>query len=230
MISSDDRIRNIAPSARECYFRDEKELRFYKKYTFINCRMECAILETEKLLGCIPWHLPKVLLFYDCSLCCSQGNGTKTCDPWAAKEFDAKMTEAQSKVSNLCPHCLPDCNQIVYSSSASSAKFRFETRFLGFLGTFPFLSRCDSRNLNLSPLCGVSSTTSPLKMQPIVEATYRDNDAGNQKHIKELISPMRKEYPSQSMISNEIIPALTQVHLIIFRSAKAFCPTDEVFV
>ena len=66
MISSGDRIRNIAPSARECYFRDEKELRFYKKYTFINCRMECAILETEKLLGCIPWHLPKVLLFYDC--------------------------------------------------------------------------------------------------------------------------------------------------------------------
>ena len=61
---------------------------------------------------------------------CSQGNGTKTCDPWAAKEFDAKMTEAQSKVSNLCSHCLPDCNQIVYSSSVSSAKFRFETVFL----------------------------------------------------------------------------------------------------
>ena len=61
---------------------------------------------------------------------CSQGNGTKTCDPWAAKEFEAKMTEAQSKVSNLCSHCLPDCNQIVYSSTASSAKFRFETGFL----------------------------------------------------------------------------------------------------
>ena len=140
------------------------------------------------------------------------------------------MTEAQSKVSNLCPHCLPDCNQIVYSSSASSAKFRFETRFLGFLGTFPFLSRCDSRNLNLSPLCGVSSTTSPLKLQPIVEATYKDYDAGNQRHIEELISPMRKEYPSQSMISNEIIPALTQVHLIIFRSAKTSCTTFDMFL
>ena len=61
---------------------------------------------------------------------CSQGNGTKTCDPWAAKEFEAKMTEAQSKVSNLCSHCLPDCNQVVYSSTASSAKFRFENGFL----------------------------------------------------------------------------------------------------
>ena len=93
--------------------------------------------------------------------------------------------------------------------------------------SFSFLSRCDSRNLNLSPLCGVSSTTSPLKLQPIVEATYKDYDAGNQRHIKELISPMRKEYPFQTMISNEIIPTLIQVYLIIFRSARTSCRTFD---
>ena len=60
VISSDDGVQDIEPEARRCYFQDEKELKFYKKYTFINCQMECAILEVEKDLHCIPWHLPKV--------------------------------------------------------------------------------------------------------------------------------------------------------------------------
>ena len=59
MISSKD-IRSIAPEARSCYFEDEHDLTFYEKYTFINCQLECAIFEVEKILGCIPWHLPKV--------------------------------------------------------------------------------------------------------------------------------------------------------------------------
>ena len=59
MVSTND-IENIAPEARKCYFEDEWDLTFYEKYTFINCQLECAILEVEKILGCIPWHLPKV--------------------------------------------------------------------------------------------------------------------------------------------------------------------------
>ena len=49
------------PKARNCYFEDEMELSFYEKYTFINCQLECAIKEVEKELGCVPWHLPRVI-------------------------------------------------------------------------------------------------------------------------------------------------------------------------
>ena len=59
VVSTND-IKDIDPEARECYFNDEGELEFYEKYTFSNCMLECAILEAEKKLDCIPWYLPKV--------------------------------------------------------------------------------------------------------------------------------------------------------------------------
>ena len=56
-------IKDIVPEARECYFKDEGDLEFYKEYTFSNCRLECAIKRAEENYGCIPWHLPKVRLY-----------------------------------------------------------------------------------------------------------------------------------------------------------------------
>ena len=62
MVSSNG-IKRIAPDARNCYYDYEMDLVFYEKYTFINCRLECAILEAKKAIGCIPWHLPRVTFF-----------------------------------------------------------------------------------------------------------------------------------------------------------------------
>ena len=63
MVSTND-IESIAPEDRKCYYEDEMDLTFYEEYTFINCQLECAILEVETILGCIPWHLPKVTNIY----------------------------------------------------------------------------------------------------------------------------------------------------------------------
>ena len=60
VISSSEDIRDVAPEARQCYFEDEQELELYERYTFINCRMECAISEAQNFFKCVPWHLPKV--------------------------------------------------------------------------------------------------------------------------------------------------------------------------
>ena len=62
VVSTDD-IKDIAPMARDCFFADEGNLDFYKKYTFSNCRLECAIKRTEKIFKCVPWHLPRVRYF-----------------------------------------------------------------------------------------------------------------------------------------------------------------------
>ena len=62
-VVSSKSIKGIAPEARECFFRDEGDLEFYKEYTFSNCRLECAIKMAEEKYGCIPWHLPKVGLY-----------------------------------------------------------------------------------------------------------------------------------------------------------------------
>ena len=59
VVSSKD-IKGITSQARDCFFKDEGGLEFYKEYTFSNCRLECAIKKMEKKHGCVPWHLPKV--------------------------------------------------------------------------------------------------------------------------------------------------------------------------
>ena len=119
-------IRSIAPEARNCYFEDEQELTFYEKYTFINCRLECAINEVEKNLSCVPWYLPKVSdILSNKAKCCSQKNNAQTCDPWTAREFEVQMAVVQSKSTSNCSYCLPDCNHIAYSTSTTSAEFRY---------------------------------------------------------------------------------------------------------
>ena len=59
VVSTND-IKDIAPEARECYFNDEGDLEFYEKYTYSNCRLECAIKKSEDIYHCVPWHLPRV--------------------------------------------------------------------------------------------------------------------------------------------------------------------------
>ena len=59
-VVSTNGIRDISPEARGCFFKDEGDLEFYKRYTFANCRMECLIKEAEEKHNCIPWFLPKV--------------------------------------------------------------------------------------------------------------------------------------------------------------------------
>ena len=105
------------------------DLTFYEKYTFINCQLECAINEVEKNLSCVPWHLPKVNKSVNKNTqakYCFQKNSTQTCDPWTAQEFEYQMANVQSNSSKLCPQCLPDCNHIAYSTSTTSAEFRYE--------------------------------------------------------------------------------------------------------
>ena len=59
VVSASD-IKAIAPEDRHCFFQDESDLDFYKRYTFSNCRLECAIETLEKIFDCVPWHLPRV--------------------------------------------------------------------------------------------------------------------------------------------------------------------------
>ena len=61
-----------------------------------------------------------------------------------------------SPPNNLFRNCLPDCSTVIYSFTQSSAPFR----------------RCDSRNLNLSPLCDLASQTKPQAWAKEVKEVY----------------------------------------------------------
>ena len=46
VLHSDEKIHDISYEKRGCYMDDEKELRFYKNYAYLNCFMECATNHT----------------------------------------------------------------------------------------------------------------------------------------------------------------------------------------
>ena len=71
-----------------------------------------------------------------------------------------------------------------------------------------FLLRgCDSRNLNLSPLCQLS-TSSLLKLQPVVDGTYGNWSTDYSSGIG---GPIRRSYPTLRMRREELLTSLTKV-------------------
>ena len=66
---------------------------------------------------------------------------------------------------------------------------------------------CDSRNLNLSPFCNLT-TSSLVKWQPGIRATYENISTS---YIDGLPEPMRTKYPP-SMVEKELISSLAEVN------------------
>ena len=132
IISADDDIKSISPEKRECFFPDESHLTLYKTYSFINCDMECKILQVESELGCVPWFLPKgiktmFLIFQLTNCIVFKGDESSICDPWTAFMFQKQMEKVE--VTESC-NCAPDCSSITYTSSHTSSPFRFKAKFL----------------------------------------------------------------------------------------------------
>ena len=105
-----------------------------------------------------------------------------------------------------CHHCLSDCDHVTYLPTITSSEFRcFIQNCVSTVLTCSFRSSCDSRNLNLSPLCNLSSTTL-AKWQPGVLETY-----GNLKtdYVSNISGPLRNKYLG-SMNEEELITSLTK--------------------
>ena len=82
---------------------------------------------------------------------------------------------------------------------------KLSTRFFQLIRSIH--SSCDSRNLNLSPLCNLSLTSLAM-WQPSVLETYGEKK--NLSYLDEMTVPMRQRYPN-SMPNRELITSLTEV-------------------
>ena len=130
------------------------------------------------------------------------------CNPWQAGEFRAELEMFDPE--EFC-ECLPLCAETKYKSELSSAPFRSYQSFVG-RGKFKKLNyrRCDSRNLNLSPVCNFSSTTGPFFWKAKVSEVYRMfGDVPN--YIKNKEDANRHYYPDEYLIEREIITSLIEV-------------------
>jgi len=58
IIRTDEYLKRLKPSIRECYFEGEKTLKFFKKYTQRNCEVECLTNVTMERCGCVDINQP----------------------------------------------------------------------------------------------------------------------------------------------------------------------------
>lgn len=104
-------IEHYKPSVRQCYYTQERYLKYYKVYTQNHCEWECLTNYTLAQCGCVPYHMPH----YD---------GTKICGAdlkcyWASSrklfipEFNDKNDEIHALIDDC--DCLPTCTQLTYA-------------------------------------------------------------------------------------------------------------------
>ena len=84
--------------------------------------------------------------------------------------------------------------------------FSFKITFLYFF----FFSVCDSRNLNLSPFCNLTSYSQMAKWQPAINSTY---GSAMTDYTRKLQGPLRLKYPGQGKAGadRELLTSLKQV-------------------
>lgn len=57
IITSED-LRNYEPAQRQCFFQSERQLRFFKIYTKLNCEMECLTNYAKLVCDCVQLAMP----------------------------------------------------------------------------------------------------------------------------------------------------------------------------
>ena len=144
-INADESIRSIKPKDRNCYFPDETQMiTFHRRYSQANCLLECSLLRAQNELknfssslpSCTPWFFP----FEDVKR-------YKFCSPWEIKEILEKIE--YDIPPKACDACLPDCQQVIYQKSVTTAPFR----------------RCTEKNFGMSKLCKLDPLAYLMKPQ-----------------------------------------------------------------
>jgi acid-sensing ion channel, other len=130
MITTSPGLAGYEPSRRQCYFNDERNLRFFKVYTQSNCELECLANYTLNICGCVKFSMPR-------------DNQTPICNQSDVKCYDkaeddllaedlkkslATGSDENKRGLTEC-NCLPSCTSINYDAEISQADFEFEKVF-----------------------------------------------------------------------------------------------------
>ncbi|CAH0560646.1 unnamed protein product [Brassicogethes aeneus] len=112
IITTSVAVKNYPPDKRDCFFQDEKPLRFFKIYTQSNCLLECFTNITLQNCECVPFYMPRT---NSTPLC---GLGLYKCIEVAEYESLASGFDFMETESERCD-CRPLCSDINYNIETS---------------------------------------------------------------------------------------------------------------
>lgn len=112
---------NFPPESRNCYYEDERKLKFFKMYAQSHCEFECLANYTLKKCGCVRFSMPRT---NDTRVC---GMEDISCYVEALRTWPPYEPEKESEVP--CG-CLKDCNYLKYSTKSEKNSRYSELRLM----------------------------------------------------------------------------------------------------
>jgi Amiloride-sensitive sodium channel len=116
IVRSDESLRSYSAERRNCYFEDERKLRYFKKYTKRNCQTECF---TEYLLKS---NETECVEFYNI-----RNQHDKVCDYRYFQRLKYALQDYEFDYMEEDCNCLEDCNFIKYSIEIISSDLQAQT-------------------------------------------------------------------------------------------------------
>jgi Amiloride-sensitive sodium channel len=116
IVKSDESLRSYPAEIRNCYFEDERKLRYFKKYTKNNCKTECYSNYTinYKDTLCKPYYIIR-------------SRDEKVCDfrDYYLSSF-SRFMYIKDEFEKSC-NCLDECNYIKYNFEIVSSDLKVKT-------------------------------------------------------------------------------------------------------
>ncbi|CAH0564375.1 unnamed protein product [Brassicogethes aeneus] len=135
MITTSDSVKMYNPQRRKCYFPSERKLKFFLKYTSLNCKLECLANYTLNECGCVGFYMPR---FNDTLLC---GSASRECMRRAERKLQMgtlyndiifskqKNRTRKTKINGykklkFCD-CMPICTDFTYDVETSQTDWQY---------------------------------------------------------------------------------------------------------
>ncbi|XP_055840717.1 pickpocket protein 28-like [Episyrphus balteatus] len=113
IMTTSEGLRHYKPERRQCYYQNERYLRYFTKYTQANCELECLANQTLAKCGCVKFSMPRNSSQPVC------GARNSLCVQETANNFGSWKFMAKTKPfgESVCTgNCLPTCFDIKYKA------------------------------------------------------------------------------------------------------------------
>jgi acid-sensing ion channel, other len=119
MMTTSSKLKSYDPKIRQCFFEEEKKLKFFKIYTQNNCEIECLANFTLKTCGCVKFSMP-----HDSEAEICGQNKLECYNDAEDKLLETKMRQGLKfgSESTEC-NCKPSCTSIHYNAEISQTDF-----------------------------------------------------------------------------------------------------------
>ncbi|XP_063824639.1 pickpocket protein 28-like [Ostrinia nubilalis] len=115
-VSTSEDLKAVALNVRQCYFPEERPLKYFKIYSYNHCRQECLTNFTYARCGCVMTYMP------------FQTN-EKLCSSWKQISCSMRVNDIFSMGGSInlrnC-RCLPSCNYIQYDADIHKTDYKLD--------------------------------------------------------------------------------------------------------